>query len=162
MGNALAACLIEARKLDFQRPVAPSLPRLFTLDRDVGMPLGFNYTIEHGLVAWSRLDEAGLPQGPARYPDRLSPYGMFDAGLISESEYDLGSLLAARHRDGAACQPDGACAGIAPDTDAGDAAACTGGASSESAGDAGDGGAASDGGSCGASCGGGCGGGGGD
>lgn len=71
------------------------------------MPLGFGYTIEHGLVAWSRLDGVGLPHGPTHYPDHLSPYGLFDAGLISESEYDLGSLLAARHRDGASSDSAG-------------------------------------------------------
>lgn len=159
MGNALAACLVEARMLDFQRPVAPSLPRLFTLDRDLRMPLGFNYTIERGLVAWSQLDEVGLPQGPTHYPDHLSPYGMFDAGLISESDYDLGSRLAARHRDNAACQQGGAFEAIASDTDAGDAAVCPDGASSDGASDGGDGGATADGASCGASCGSSCGGG---
>ena len=150
MGNALGACLVEARKRDFQRPAAPSLPRLFTLDRELRIPLGFGYTIEQGLVTWSALDEAGLPHGPTRYPDHLSPYGLFDAGLISESEYDLGSVLAARYRQRPAGQSGGACAAIVPDTGTGHAAACT-----DSAGDAG----AGDGGSCGASCGGGCGGG---
>lgn len=153
MGNALGACLVEARKRDFQRPAAPSLPRLFTIDRELRMPLGFGYTIEHGMVAWSTLDEAGLPHGPIHYPDHLSPNGLFDAGLISESEYDLGSVLAARYRERPADQSGGACAASVPDTGAGHAAACT---DSSSAGDTG---AAGDGGSCGASCGGGCGGG---
>jgi hypothetical protein len=152
MGKALGTCLVAARKLDFQPPVAPCLPRLFTLDRELRMPLGFGYTIEQGRVAWSRLDAAGLPHGPSHHPDHLSPYGLFAAGLVSASEYDLGAMLAARHRDGAAGQPGGGCAAIMPDSGGGHAAACTDGAGGDSAGD---GDAGGDGGS---SCGGGCGG----
>ena len=140
MGVALAACLLETRRLELQRPVSPTLSRLFTLDRALRMPLGFNYTIEDGVVACSRLDRAGLPSRPTHYPDCLTPCGLFSAGLISEAEYELGAILARRHRNGAADQPGGGCAGIASNTGAGHAAACTDGASSDSAGAAGDGG----------------------
>lgn len=160
MGVALAACLLETRRLELQRPVSPTLTRLFTLDRALRMPLGFNYTIEHGLVACSRLDRAGLPSGPAHFPDYLTPYGLFNAGLISEAEYELGTVLARRHRDNPAGEPGGGCGGIASTTGGGHAAACTDGASSNSAGDAGDGG--SGGSSCGGDGGGGGGCGGGD
>jgi hypothetical protein len=150
MGIALAACLVESRRLEVQGPASPTLSRLFTLDRALRMPLGFNYTIEHGVVACARLDRAGLPSGLAHYPACLTPRGLLDAGLISEAQYELASPHARRGRARSADQSGGGCGGIASATGAGDAAACADGASST--GDAGDGG---DGG---ASCGGGCGG----
>lgn len=139
MGVALAACLVESRRLALQRPASPTLPRLFTLDRTLRMPLGFNYTIEHGVVACARLDQAGLPSGPAHYPAHLTRYGLFDAGLISEADYKLGAMQVQRHRGGSADNAGGACASMACDGSAGD----------------GDGG----GGDGGSGCGGGCGGG---
>ena len=139
MGVALAACLVESRRLELQRPASPTLSRLFTLDRALRMPLGFNYTIEHGIVACARLDQAGLPSGPAHYPASLTRHGLFNAGLISQADYELGAVQAQRHRDGSAGHVGGACGSIA----------CDGG-------DGGDGDAGGDGGS---SCSGGCGGG---
>jgi len=141
MGAALAACLVESRRLELKRPASPTLSRLFTFDRVLRMPLGFNYTIEHGVVACARLDRAGLPSGPAHYPACLTPYALFDAGLIGEAEYALASVHTQRPRERPADQSGGGCGSLACDSSAGDAA------------DSGDGG---DGGS---SCGGGCGGG---
>ena len=138
MRVALAACLVEARRLELQAPASPTLPRLFTLDRMLRMPLGFNYTIEHGVVACARLDRAGLPSGPAHYPDSLTRYALFNAGLISAAEYEFGAMPACRHRKDPADQSGGACAGIASTPGAGNAAACADGTSST--GDAGAGG----------------------
>jgi len=144
MGIALAACLVESRRLELQQPASPTLSRLFTLDRTLRMPLGFNYTIEHGIVACARLDRAGLPSGPAHYPAALTRHGLFEAGLISQADYELGAVQARRHRDGSDGYMGGACGSSACDgSDGGD-------------GGAGDAGGGGDGG---ASCGGGCGGG---
>lgn len=134
MGVALAACLVESRRLELQQPASPTLSRLFTLDRALRMPFGFNYTIEHGVVACARLDRAGMPSGPAHHPACLTRYGLFNAGLISEAEYELGSVHAQRHRDRSADQSGGACGGIACDSSAGDAGAGGDGGSSGSGG----------------------------
>lgn len=115
MGVALAACLVEARRLELQQPASPTLPRLFTLDRALRMPLGFDYTIEHGLVACARLDAAGLPSGSAHYPEYLTRHALFAAALISESEFALGSVHAQRQRDRSGDQAGGGCGGIAGD-----------------------------------------------
>lgn len=148
MGGALAVCLVEARKLDRQAPAAPTLPRLFALDRALRMPLGFGYTLQQGAVAFARLDKAGLPQEPARHVDQLAPYGLFAAGLISEAEYELGSIMAARRREDAAAQPDGGCGTLATQAGGRSADCADDGAGGDS------GGAAGDGGSCGGGCGG--------
>lgn len=147
MGVALAACLVESRRLELQQPASPTLSRLFTLDRALRMPLGFNYTIEHGVVACARLDAAGLPSGPAHYPAHLTRYALFEAGLISEAEFRLGAVQAQRQRDGAADQSGGACGGMALDGGGGDGVGCADGAGGDAGGDGG------------SSCGGGCGGG---
>lgn len=115
MGVALAACLVEARRLELQQPASPTLPRLFTLDRALRMPLGFDYTIEHGLVACARLDAAGLPSGSAHYPEYLTRHALFASSLISESEFALGSVHAQRQRDRSADQSGSGCGGIPGD-----------------------------------------------
>ncbi len=143
MGVALAACLVEGRRLELQQPASPTLPRLFTLDRVLRMPLGFNYTIEHGLVACARLDAAGLPSGSAHYPEYLTRHALFAAGLISEAEYALGSVHAQRQRDGSTDQANSGCGGIPGDSSAADA------------GGGGDGGSGCGGGGGGGGCGGG-------
>ena len=97
MGRALAACLVQARRRA-SRPVAgPSLPRLFSLDLQLAMPGGFGYRIVSGLVACSALDALGNPSQPVSFPDDLTPYGLFQAGLISAAEYDEGVRLGGIH-----------------------------------------------------------------
>lgn len=87
MGRALAACLVQARRRASKPPAGPDLPRLFTLDARLGMPHGFAYKVIGGLVACSRLDELGHPDGRSNFPGALAPRGLLQAGLISEAEY---------------------------------------------------------------------------
>lgn len=150
MGIALAVCLVEARRLASEPSAGPSLPRLFMLDRALKMPQGFGYKISGGLVAFSGLNGQGLPRGEVFYPDGLTPYGLFQAGLISEADYNAASQLGVAERASSNSPAGGSCGSVA--TDAGAAASCDGGG-----GDAGgcDGGSSCGGGSCGGGCGGG-------
>lgn len=97
MNKALGACLVQARRRA-SRPVAgPSLPRLFSLDARLGMPHGFGYRIVGGLVACSSLDAFGNSGKKLSFPDGLTSYGLFQAGLISAAEYDEGARLSGIH-----------------------------------------------------------------
>ena len=149
MGKALGACLVQARRRA-SRPVAgPSLPQLFSLDARLGMPYGFGYRIIGGLVACAALDAFGNPEERVSFPKGLSPYGLFQAGLISAAEYDEGVRLSdipAFGVEGADNFIDYIGADMALDGDSGGgdgAASCSGGSSC--------GGGCGGGGSCGSS-----------
>lgn len=87
MGVALATCLVQARRRASQPPAGPGLPRLFTLDHQLGMPGGFAYRVIRGRVACSPLDQLGRPVGRPSFPKALGPLSLYQAGLISEAEY---------------------------------------------------------------------------
>lgn len=88
MGVALAVCLVQARRRASQPAASSHLPRLFSLDSQLGMPRGFGYRIIGGLVACSILDEFGNPEGKVSYPGELTPHALYLAGLVSDAEYD--------------------------------------------------------------------------
>lgn len=99
MGRALAACLVQARRRASQPAAGSHLPRLFSLDSLLGMPHGVGYRIIGGLVACSRLDEFGNPEGKPHYPAELAPDALYLAGLVSATEYREGqAALAAGSR----------------------------------------------------------------
>ena len=154
MGLALATCLVEGRKLESMSPAAPGLPRLFTLDTLVQMPHGFGYKIFAGLVAFRTLDAVGQARGEPSFPDDLTPYGLFNAGLISEAEHEAGKRLTGACRDrwiatsGASCGSVSPNAGACDGRRANDGSGITGGDSASDSAGSGDG----------SSCGGGCGG----
>lgn len=127
MGVALASCLVQARRRASTPPAGPELPRLFTLDGQLGMPNGFGYRVIGGRVACSLLDRLGRPAGRPSFPKALTALALYQAGLITAAEY-----AEAREAGGSS----------------GDGAAVDGG----SDGGCGDGGSA-----CGSGCGGGCG-----
>ena len=138
IGPALARCLVQGRKLESMSPVAPELPRLFTLDRSVHMPHGFGYEMFAGLAGFYTLDALGRARGEPSFPDDLTPYGLLTAGLISQAEYDAAIRLAGTRVDQGTATSGASCGSVAPDANACD-------------GDSGGSGAGS-------SCGGGCGG----
>lgn len=116
MGRALAVCLVQARRRAWQPAAGSHLPRLFSLDSQLGMPGGFGYRIIGGLVACSPLDEFGNPEDRLVFPDELKPHALFLSGLVSEAEYegavpdgDNGNGDGAASCGGSACV--GACGG---------------------------------------------------
>lgn len=106
MGKALAACLVQARRRASQPAAGSHLPRLFSLDSQLGMPRGFGYRIIGGLVACSTLDDFGNPEGRVDYPREMTPYALYLEGLVSETEYREAARSA---RDPACDDGDGVC-----------------------------------------------------
>jgi hypothetical protein len=88
MGRALAACLVQGRRRTGRAVGGASLPKLFSLDAQLGMPHGFGYRMIGGLVACSDLDEFGNPAGGVTFPPSLSPKALYFSGLISQAEYE--------------------------------------------------------------------------
>lgn len=151
MARALAVCLVTARRRASQPAAGSHLPRLFSLDGQLGMPRGFGYRMIDGLVACSALDEFGNPEDKVRFPGELTPHALLLASLVSEAEYAEAARLGLI-RDLRPAAQDSSVSSVALST------------AFDIGGDCGDGdggdsdGAASCGG--GSSCGGGCGGGG--
>lgn len=140
IGEAMAMCLVQARRRAAKPPAGTHLPRLFSLDSRLGMPFGFGYRIVGGLVAYCALDVFGNPDDRMVFPEALAPESLALLGLVGKQEYD-DAMRQARLRDD---RPGGG--------DAWSSAA-------ESGADGSDGGSGGDGGgSCGGGCG--CGGGG--
>lgn len=129
MDAALANCLVAARAQDGMPIAGPGVPRLFSLDRRLYMPDGFDYSIEQGQVAHRRMTWQGTGKGEKYFLDSLMPAQLLAAGLVSLPQYDA----YVQRRE----SKDGGCS-----------SGCGGGGSSD-----GDGGS-----SCGGGCGGGCGG----
>ncbi|MCC2973137.1 hypothetical protein [Massilia sp. IC2-476] len=123
MGGALATCLVQARRRASKPPAGPDLPRLFTLDLQLGMPSGFGYRVIGGRVACSPLDQLGRPAGRPSFPRALMPTALLQAGLISQAEY-----AQAREARDASGDAGGAAAGCDGDAGCGDGGSgCSGG-----------------------------------
>lgn len=88
MEDALANCLVQARKLEWMPTAGSSLPKLFTLDRRLRMPGGFGYRMVKGQVAFSSLNGRGRPEGDVYYPGTLAPVELLMAGLITQRAFD--------------------------------------------------------------------------
>jgi len=85
--RALAVCLVQARRRVSQPAAGPHLPRLFSLDAQLGMPRGAGYRVIGGAVACSALDEFGSLEDGVHFPPGLTPRALRQAGLVSEAEY---------------------------------------------------------------------------
>lgn len=89
MDAALANCLVAARSLDGMPAAGPQVPRLFSLDRRLSMPNGFDYSLERAKVGHRRMSWQGSGQGELFFLDSLTPTMLLAAGLISAGEYDV-------------------------------------------------------------------------
>lgn len=98
MGDALANCLVAARRLARLVPGAANLPPLFQTDRQLGMPHGFLYRIVAGKVALADLDGAGRQCGDLRFPPGLAATALLSCGLVRGWEVPAG-----RREDGGSC-----------------------------------------------------------
>ena len=88
MEDALANCLVQARRLEGKPEAGMSVPRLFALDRKLKMPGGFGYKLVGGQVAFSDMDGRGVPRGDVFYPSSLAPVELLMAGVITQRAYD--------------------------------------------------------------------------
>jgi len=132
MDVALANCLVVARSLDGMPAAGPGVPKLFSLDRRLQMPNGFEYVLEGGRVGHRRMSWQGTGKGEVFFLDSLAPSMLLAAGLVSAEQYEAHVQRLAAAKDGS-----GGCG-----------SGCGGGGASDG-----------DGSSCSSSCGGGCGGG---
>jgi len=111
MGRALAVCLVHARRRASRPAAGCHVPRLFSLDLQLGMPRGFGYRVIDGLVACSVLDELGNPDDEVSFPSELTPHALLRAGLVCQSEYDeaagLGQVGALRSGTADSASGDG-------------------------------------------------------
>jgi hypothetical protein len=141
MAAALATSLVHARRAEGLDPAGLNVPRMFSLDRRLGMPGGYAYRLAGGKMAFSHLDHAGKPVGDLRYPAALAATGLLAAGLVSQQTYQEELRKQQSASAGSSCGSTGSSCG---------SSACDGAGSSSC-----DGGS-----SCGSGCGSGCGGGG--
>ncbi|GGY80952.1 hypothetical protein ACFFTM_07775 [Pseudoduganella plicata] len=58
MDLPMAACLVEARRLEGLPLAGPELPRLFMTDRRLRMPRGFAYRLQDGQPVFSHISAA--------------------------------------------------------------------------------------------------------
>lgn len=136
MGEAMANCLVGARRLSGLMPGGPTVPPLFATDRRLRMPHGYAYRVVRGKVGVADIDASGRRWGDIAFPAGLLPSTLLACGLVHGWEIPDPR----RHH-----------------ADAGDATA--GGGASANCDGAGDGGGGGDGGGSGCGGGGGCGGG---
>lgn len=124
--GALATCMVTARELERRDPVKPSVPRLFALDRKLGMPGGYGYQIVLGQVAYHRQGPDGEPVGKLAYTGGLMAAQLLAAGLITQASFESSlKQLSNSGAAGAACGSSGCGDGGA----AGCGAGCGGGGS---------------------------------
>lgn len=143
MGDGLAATLVKSREQEGLDVAGLNVPKLFSLDRRLGMPGGYAYRLAGSRLGFSNMNAAGMPAGEMHYPVALAASGLLAAGLVSQMMVD--DALRRQAASGTSCGSTGSTCGSSIGDDDGD--------SGGSGGDSGDGGS---------SCGSGCGGGGGD
>lgn len=147
-GSAVANCLVAARRIEALPPAGARIPSLFSLDRRLRMPRGFDYTRQKGRVGFRFLGDEGRPAHGLAFPAALAAPALLAAGLVSREEYrPYAAKSASAGSAGSGAAGCGSSAGDRHDScDTAADSACDGGGDS-----GGDGGG----------CGGGCGGGGG-
>jgi hypothetical protein len=140
MVGALATSLVQSRAAEGLDPAGLNVPKLFSLDRRLGMPGGYAYRLAGGKFAFSNMDGAGKPLGDLRYPAALAAASLLAAGLVTQQAYDE-TLRKQQDTGGSSCGSTGSsCGSSASDS------RCDGSSSD---------GCDSGGSSCGSSCGGG-------
>ncbi|WP_374586132.1 hypothetical protein [Pseudoduganella sp.] len=87
LDDALAVCLVRARKAEGIKAEGPRLPALFLLDKKVKMPFGYGYGVLRGQPGYSQLDAAGRFDPVLACPPQLAAAGLLGAGLITAAQY---------------------------------------------------------------------------
>lgn len=88
MDQALASTLVAARAIEGLPLAGSHIPRLFSLDRRLGMPKGFAWSALSNQVALRHMDWQGRGEGLPRIPATLAPAVLLAAGLVSQEDYD--------------------------------------------------------------------------
>jgi len=68
MDNALAACLVAARRLSHISEFSTEVPPLFSLDARLKMPKGYAYQYTAGKLGFRNISSAGAPLGSLHFP----------------------------------------------------------------------------------------------
>jgi hypothetical protein len=87
LDDALAVCLVRARKAEGLVSEGPRLPSLFLLDKKLKMPFGYGYAVQRGQPGYSQLDAAGRFDPMISCPPQLAAAGLLGAGLITAAEF---------------------------------------------------------------------------
>lgn len=142
MAEGLATSLVQSRTIEGLDTAGLNVPKLFSLDRRLGMPGGFAYRLAGGQLAFANMDQKGKPLGALRYPALLAPAGLLAAGLVSQSMFD--EAMRKQAALGSSCGSTGSSCGssISDYGSSGDSSSDSGGGDSGGS-------------SCGSSCGGG-------
>lgn len=147
LDDALAVCLVRARRAEGIPAEGPRLPSLFLLDKALKMPLGFGYAVQRGQPGYSQLSAAGRFNPAIACPAQLAAAGLLGAGLITAIQFEE---FEARARQMANSDSSNYSSGSACGSGCGSSLDCSSSSSScDSGGDS------SSGSSCGSSCGGG-------
>lgn len=85
MDEALAACLVAARRIAGVAPGANWLPALFAVDARLNMPHGYGYRMAGRRIGVAELDARGRALRES-YPHCLTAAGLVQSGLIEERE----------------------------------------------------------------------------
>lgn len=88
MRSALANCLVAARGVDGLPLAGPNVPRLFSLDRRLHMPNGYDYFLARGQTGHRRMTGQGRGKGQVFFLERLAPSQLLAAGLVSPAAHD--------------------------------------------------------------------------
>lgn len=88
LDDALAVCLVRARKAEGIAVEGPRLPALFLLDKKAKMPFGFGYAVQRGQPGYSQLDATGRFDPVIACPPQLAAAGLLGAGLITTLQYE--------------------------------------------------------------------------
>lgn len=86
MDEALAHCLVTARRVANVAPGGIYLPRLFSTDRLLRMPYGFGYRRVGNKIGVADLDARGRYRGHESFPTSLRPAGLLASRLIEPWE----------------------------------------------------------------------------
>lgn len=81
--EALAACLVQARKLQGLFEASNTVPNLFALDRVLKMPNGYAYQTKGAALGFRDINRQGEPQGAYTFPDAFKTHELLALGLIS-------------------------------------------------------------------------------
>lgn len=137
--QSLAVCLVKARTRERLQRGGSGLPRLFSADRELGMPQGYAYQVRRGKVGLSPMSRQGQPMSEIAYPASFAPDALLMSGLIHSWEVEP-----KRHAHDGGSDSGWLSGGIGSSGDGGSTgdAGCDGGGSSSCGGS-----------SCGSSCG---------
>ena len=86
MDDALANCLVAARRLNGLPAASATVPRVFSADHRLRMPHGYAYRVVGNRIGVSDMDAHGRRHAHESFPGRFMPAALLSSGLIVDSE----------------------------------------------------------------------------